>query len=69
MIELTSAEVYGLLRQAITDAGSQKAFAARAGVTPAYVNDLVRGRRGWSDRILATLGVQRDVRFVATGRD
>ncbi|WP_298961465.1 transcriptional regulator [uncultured Methylobacterium sp.] len=64
MIELTAGEVYGILRKAITDAGSQKAFAQQAGVSAAYVNDIIRGRRGYSDRILEELGVQRIVRFV-----
>ena len=34
-----------VLKDAVQKAGSQKAFASNVGVSPQYVNDLMRGRR------------------------
>ncbi|MFL5804939.1 MAG: hypothetical protein ACJ8CR_24755, partial [Roseiflexaceae bacterium] len=36
-------------------------FAQRIGVTPSYINDIVNKRRLMSDRILATIGIERTV--------
>lgn len=58
---LTEQEVRERLRAAVEEAGGQRAFAAAHGFTPAYINDVVRGRRALADRILATLGIERVV--------
>lgn len=60
---LTEQEVRDRLRTAINEAGGQRAFAEQHGLTPAYVNDVVHGRRALADRILAAIGVSRAVTY------
>ena len=60
---LTEQEVLERLRTAIKRAGGQRAFAKQAGLTPAYVNDVVHGRRALADKILSTIGVKRTVMY------
>lgn len=53
-----------VLKDAVQKAGSQKAFASNVGVSPQYVNDLMRGRRAFEgERILIALGLERTVTF------
>lgn len=63
---LTEQEVIKRLRDAIEDAGGQREFARRVGLTPAYVNDVLHGRRALADRILAAIGVERGVVYRVT---
>jgi hypothetical protein len=56
---LTEQDVRERLRAAVEAAGGQRAFAAAHGFTPAYINDVLHGRRGLADRILAVIGVER----------
>lgn len=56
---LSSGEILDALRQAIGTAGSAKAFAEEAGLSAAYVGDVLHGRREPADRILAALGLKR----------
>lgn len=56
---MTEEEVYQRLLAAIERVGGQRSFAKRIGVTPSYVNDVVNKRRLMSDRILATIGIER----------
>jgi DNA-binding transcriptional regulator YdaS (Cro superfamily) len=49
------------LRALIAEQGSQQAAAKRLGVSGAYVNDLLHGRREFSDRMLKKLGLRRVV--------
>lgn len=53
------ADIYALMRKAIADAGGQSAWAARVGVSPQYVSDVVNGRRDPAARMLAAVGVKR----------
>jgi DNA-binding transcriptional regulator YdaS (Cro superfamily) len=52
------------LRRRCEAAGGQSAWAAEAGVASQYVSDVVRGRREPGPRIIAGLGLRREVRFV-----
>ncbi|WP_342164012.1 transcriptional regulator [Methylobacterium sp. SD21] len=65
MLELTEQEVLARLRRQVEQRGSQKAWADAAGVTPQYIHDVLRGRRGIGAPVLAALGVERIVRYVA----
>lgn len=49
------------LRTLADQAGSQAALAKELGVTPSHVTDLLRGRRLFSERMLAKLGLRRTV--------
>lgn len=60
---LTEQEVMERLRAAIEGAGGQRAFAEKHGLTPAYINDVVHGRRALADRILAAIGVKRTITY------
>lgn len=51
------------LRIAVLTAGSQKAFAARHGISPAYINDVLQGRREPGEKILAAIGFERVVTY------
>lgn len=63
----TADDVVRALHDACAELGSQKAWAKRQGISPAYVNDLLQGRREPNDRIAAMLGFERHVIFVSTG--
>lgn len=49
----------------VTACGSQKAAAARLGVTQQYICDILKGRRGLSQLILDELGLKRVVLLVS----
>jgi DNA-binding transcriptional regulator YdaS (Cro superfamily) len=66
---LTEQEVMNRLRTAITAAGGQRQFAQTHGITPAYVNDVVHGRRALADRILAAIGVERTITYQVVYQD
>lgn len=56
---MTYTQLLSLLRRRITAAGSQKAYAGQLGVSPAYLNDVLHGRRDPGDAILRPLGLER----------
>lgn len=58
---LTEQEVMDRLRAAVDAAGGQRKFAAVHGFTAGYINDVLRGKRALADRILAVVGVERQV--------
>jgi len=55
---LTASDVRALLRIACIQAGSQKAWAEKHGVSRAYVCDVVNGRREPSPAVLKPLGLR-----------
>lgn len=63
---LTEQEVMERLRTAIEQAGGQRKFAEAHGLTPGYINDVIHGKRALADRILATIGVRRQVVYEVT---
>ncbi|MBA8915078.1 MULTISPECIES: helix-turn-helix domain-containing protein [Methylorubrum] len=64
-MELTQAEVIERLKSRVAERVSQQAVAVEAGVSPQHLNDVLHGKRDIGPAMLALLGVQRDVRFVA----
>jgi len=58
---MTEQEVRERLRVAIQAAGGQRRFAEAHGFSVAYVNDVVREKRDLADRILAVIGIEREV--------
>jgi DNA-binding transcriptional regulator YdaS (Cro superfamily) len=64
MRSVTQTYVRTELRRACLRSGSQKAWAAAHGVSPAYVHDALQGRREPGAKILAALGYERRVRYV-----
>lgn len=57
------ATVYAELRSAIAQAGTQKAWADRHGISPQFVSDVLHTHREPTDRLLAPLGLRRRVIF------
>jgi plasmid maintenance system antidote protein VapI len=49
------------LKALVERLGNQKLAAEHLGVTPPHVGDLLRGRRTFSDAMLAKLGLRRTV--------
>lgn len=66
---LTEQEVIERLRGAIIAAGGQRQFARAHGLTPAYINDVLHGRRALADRILAAIGVKREIIYRVACRE
>ena len=60
--DLTTDDVRRLLREH-TDVASQKHWAAEAGVSAAYVNDVLQGRREPGQAICDALGIERIVTY------
>lgn len=56
-------ELVALLVKECAAAGSQAAWAKARGVTPAYVSDVVNGRRDPGPSILMALGCERVVTY------
>ncbi len=48
------------LRDAVAAAGGQKAWAEKHGVSPQFVCDVLKGRRGLTDTICQAIGLIRD---------
>jgi transcriptional regulator with XRE-family HTH domain len=61
---LTKSEVLTRLRDAIREAGSQKAFAEKCGVSTSYMSDIANGARMPTDRVLRHLRIKRMLVFV-----
>jgi hypothetical protein len=55
---MTETEIRKLLREACAATGSQAAFARLAGVTPAYIGDILAGKRRPAGPVLRALGVR-----------
>jgi len=61
MVMMTEQQVIERLRATIEAAGGQRSFALAHGFTPAYVHDVLHGRRNLANRILAAIGVEKIV--------
>jgi transcriptional regulator with XRE-family HTH domain len=61
--QLTHDDLIALLRRRIKECGSQKLFAAVAGISEQYVSDVLRGRREPGDAILSALGLQKAIYY------
>lgn len=56
-------DLIAILRVRCQERGTQKDWAKDHGVSPAYVNDVLQGRREISDNFAALLGFERRVIF------
>ena len=61
---IEESEVRKMVQRACKDHGSLRSFAAHLGVSAAFVNDIVRGNREPSGKVLQHLGLSKDVRRV-----
>jgi hypothetical protein len=66
---MTLDEVIALLRAECEKAGGQAAWAKAHRVSPAYVGDVIRGRRDPGDGILLPLGVEKCVTYQLRSSD
>ncbi|SHK43766.1 hypothetical protein SAMN02745194_04918 [Roseomonas rosea] len=57
--DLQEADLGPRLRAAIAAAGSQEAFARRVGVAASFISEVAGGRRNFTDRILAAMGLRK----------
>ena len=60
---ITQDELRGHLEEAVRKAGTQTAWARRHRISVAYVNDLLRERKEFSDTIARKLGYRRVVMY------
>lgn len=65
---ITENEARKLLDQAVSEAGSQAAFADAHKIARSYVCDVVTGRRDMSGKILPALGLKKIIEFEKIGR-
>lgn len=56
-------QVRDILRRECEKAGSAKAWAQSAGLSGAYVSDVLNGRRDPAEAILSALGIERVVSY------
>jgi DNA-binding transcriptional regulator YdaS (Cro superfamily) len=63
---MTEQEVLNRLEVAVKAAGGQRAFARAHGLSVAYVNDVLRRKRTLSERVLATIGIRREVQHIVS---
>lgn len=66
---LTNQAALEALRDAVAEAGSQRAAAARIGVSQAYLGDVLAGRRALGSRILSAIGLRRVVLIVPAKKE
>jgi len=64
---LSEVQILECLWKACEQAGSQKAWAEKNGVSPSYVTDVLLGRRAPGDAITHRLGFERVVRYRKVG--
>ena len=50
-----------VLKAQVAEAGGQVELAKRFNLSQAYISDLLRGRRGFSDQMLDRIGLRRTV--------
>lgn len=60
------AEVVRLVRGRCEAAGSQKDFAGLAGVSQAYISDVLNGKREPGQKLLAAIGLRRTVVYTSS---
>ncbi len=54
-------DVIRILERRVQAAGSQKKAALDLGISAQYLNDLLQGRRDFSDNLLEKLGLERKI--------
>lgn len=56
-------EVLNLIKDQIEFMGSQKAYAKYCGISAQYLNDIIRGRRNISPKILKKLSLKKKITY------
>jgi len=64
---MTKLELLNHLKKLVEEAGTQKELASRLGVSLAYLNDVMLGRKEPGKKLLAALGVERVVIYKKAG--
>ncbi len=67
-VRLTHEELLKLVRKEISRLGSQRLFAKAAGVTDAYISDILRSRRSLGPAILQHMQYRVEIRYVKVGQ-
>ncbi len=62
-LKVSETDVLDALRSLITREGGQRAVARSLDVSAAYINDILHGRRGVSERIANALGFSQQVTY------
>lgn len=65
----TELEIQKAILSVVYIEGSQKKAAAKLGVSPQYLSDIINGKREISDKIAAHFGVRRSRLFVPIGAE
>jgi DNA-binding transcriptional regulator YdaS (Cro superfamily) len=65
---VTTDEVREMLRKACDRAGTARAWADQAGVSGAYVSDVLNGRREPGEAICKALGIERETVYRKAAR-
>lgn len=63
MSELTHEQMIDKLREVVKDEGSQFAAAQALDISPAYLSDILTGKRKVSDRLARRLGFRREFAY------
>lgn len=61
---MTENDVRKMLKRACNEAGSQRAFARKHGLSAAYISDVLLGHRAPAGTICRALGLQMTVRYI-----
>lgn len=67
MSELTHEQMIDKLREVVKDEGSQFAAAQSLDISPAYLSDILTGKRKVSDRLARRLGFRREFAYRHNG--
>ena len=60
---MNTQEFIAYLQRLASEVGSQKQLAKQLGVSPAYLGDILHGRREPGEKILKALGFQRSIYY------
>jgi predicted transcriptional regulator len=63
---ITESDLYDLIQCMIYEQGSQAAVAKKLGISTAYLNDYLSGRRAAGAKILAALELRRVISYEST---
>lgn len=62
----TEAYLIQLLKKQSKEAGSQRQLAIKLKISPAFLSDMLLGRRAISETVAAKLGFKREVAYIKT---
>ncbi len=61
---MTKEQIIEVLKSEVQRLGSQKALAAKMGISLPYLSDIIQGRREPGPKVLAYLGLERQITYV-----